>query len=166
MLALRKKASPAIPPNTPSASEPTPVEENSTRAMAAGPALGRAGITPPTKWTEMTGKVTEPSSPQRAEDLANDAPTFPPIKADAFDEVGCIKPEFMIRFMRAPWLHRKKGTTVRDDEPDETKAYDTFDVIEILEDQQHYLAESFEAGITLLREHYQVINFLMALNFA
>ena len=53
----------------------------------------------------------------------------------------------------------EKGTTVWDDEPDETKAYDTFDVIEILEDQQNYFVESFEAGMTLLREHYQVISF-------
>ena len=58
--------------------------------------------------------------------------------------------------MRVPPLPRKKGTTVRDDEPDQTKAYDTFDVIEILEDQQNYFAESFDAGMSLLREHYQV----------
>ena len=47
--------------------------------------------------------------------------------------------------------------TLRDDEPGETPAYDTFDVIDILEDQQNYFVESFEAGMTLLREHYQVI---------
>ena len=51
----------------------------------------------------------------------------------------------------------KRGTTLRDDEPGETPAYDTYDVIDILEDQQNYFAESFEAGISLLREHYQVI---------
>ena len=61
--------------------------------------------------------------------------------------------------MHVPRLPRKKGTTLRDDEPDETKAYDTFDVIEILEDQQNYFAESFGAGMTILREHYQVNNF-------
>ena len=97
--------------------------------MAAGLTLGRAGITPPTKWTEMTGKVTEPSSPPRAEAPANDALTFPPIKAEAFDEEGRIKLEFMSHFMQAPRLPRKKGTTLRDDEPGETPAYDTFDVI-------------------------------------
>ena len=80
----------------------------------------RAGITPPTKWTGMTGKVIEPSSPPRAEAPANDAPNFPPIKAEAFDEEGRIKPEFMSRFMRAPRLPRKKGTTLRGDEPGET----------------------------------------------
>ena len=58
--------------------------------------------------------------------------------------------------MRVPRLPQKKGTTVRDDEPDQTKANDTFDVIEILEDQQNYFAESFEAGMSLLRKHYQV----------
>ena len=91
-----------------------------------------------------------------AEAPANDAPSFPPIKAEAFDEEGYIKLEFMSRFMRAPRLPRKKGTTVRDDEPDQTKAYDTFDVIEILEDRQNYFDESFEAGMSLLCEHYQV----------
>ena len=124
--------------------------------MVAGPALGRAGIIPPPQWKEMTGKVTTPPSPPKAEAPANDAPSFPPIKAEAFDEEGYIKPEFMSRFMRVPRLPRKKGTTVRDDEPDHTKAYDTFDVIEILEDQQNYFAESFEAGMSLLHEHYQV----------
>ena len=123
--------------------------------MVPASPVGRAGVVPPTQWTEMTGKVTETSSP-RAEAPANDAPIFPPIKAEAFDEEGRIKPEFMSRFMKAPRLPRKKGTTVRDDEPDHTKAYDTFDVIEILEDQQNYFADSFEAGMTLLREHYQV----------
>ena len=105
----------------------------------------------------MTGKVTEPSSPPRAEASANDAPNFRPIKAEAFDEEGRIKPEFVSQFMRAPRLPQKKGTTLWDDEPGETPAYDTFDVIDILEDQQNYFAESFEAGMTLLREHYQVI---------
>ena len=107
----------------------------------------------------MTGKVAAPPSPPMAEAPANDAPSFPPIKAEAFDEEGHIKPEFMSRFMRVPRLPRKKGTTVRDDEPDHTKAYHTFDVIEILEDQQNYFAESFEAGMSLLREHYQVNTF-------
>ena len=102
--------------------------------------------------------MKEPSPPPRAEASANDAPTFPSIKAESFDEEGCIKPEFMSRFMRAPRLPRKKGTTLRDDEPGETLAYDTYDVIDILEDQQNYFAESFEAGISILREHYQVIN--------
>ena len=105
------------------------------------------------------GKVTTPSSPPRAEAPANDALSFPLIKADAFNDEGRIKPEFMSSFMRAPQLPRKKGTTVQDDKPDETKAYDTFDVIEILEDHQNYFAESFEAGMTLLREHYQLNNF-------
>ena len=145
---------PAIAPAT-QAPKPTPVEEG-TRTMAAGPILGRAGTTPPSQWTEMTGKVAAPPSPPRAEAPANDALTFPPIKAEAFDAEGYIKPEFMSRFMRVPPLLRKKGTTVRDDEPDQAKAYDTFDVIEILEDQQHYFAESFDAGMSLLREHYQV----------
>ena len=36
------------------------------------------------------------------------------------------------------------------------EGYVTFDVIKILENQQNYFAESFEAGMTLLREHYQV----------
>ena len=94
----------------------------------------------------MTGKTAETSSPPRAEAPANDAPTFPLIKVEAFDDEGRIKPEFMSRFMRAPRFPRKKGTTVRDDDPDQTKAYDTFDVIEILEDQQNYFANSFEAG--------------------
>ena len=61
-----------------------------------------------------------------------------------------------------PRLPRKKGTNIRDDEPEQTKAYDTFDVIEILEDQQNYFADSFEAGMSLLREHYQVNIFLVA----
>ena len=69
--------------------------------MPGDPSLGRAGITSPDKWTEMTGKVTELSPPPRVEASANDAPTFPPIKAEAFDEEGRIKPEFMSRFMRA-----------------------------------------------------------------
>ena len=63
----------------------------------------------------MTEKVPMPSSPPRAEAPANDAPTFPPIKVEAFD-----------------------------------KAFD------ILEDQQSYFADSFEAGMELLREPYQV----------
>ena len=104
----------------------------------------------------MTGKVTAPPSPPMAKAPANDAPSFPPIKAEAFDETGYIKPEFMSRFTCAPRLPRKKGTTVRDDEPEQTKAYDTFDVIEILEDQQNYFADCFEAGMSLLREHYYV----------
>ena len=37
-----------------------------------------------------------------AKALANDAPSFPPIKAEAFDEEGHIKPEFMSRFMLVP----------------------------------------------------------------
>ena len=101
----------------------------------------------------MTEKVPMPSSPPRAEAPANDAPTFPPIKAEAFDEEGHIKPEFMSRFKRAPRLPRKKGTTLLE-EPGETQAYDTLDVIDILEDQQSYFAKSFEAGMELLREHY------------
>ena len=145
MLAVRKKPSPVVPPPTPSATKPTPAEERSSYAISGGPSLGRAGITFPDKWTEMMGMVTEPSSPPRAEAPANDAPTFPPIKAEAFDEEGRIKPKFMSRFMRAPRLPRKKGTTLQDDEPGETPAYDTFDVIDILEDQQNYFAESFEA---------------------
>ena len=96
-----------------------------------------------------------PSSPPRAEAPANDAPTFPPIKVEAFDKEGRIKPEFMSQFKRAPRLPRKKGTTLLA-EPGETQAYDTLDVIDILEDQQSYFAESFEAGMELLREHYQV----------
>ena len=51
----------------------------------------------------------------------------------------------------------KEGKTLRGDELGETPAYDTIDVIDILEDQQNYFAESFEAGMTFLREHYQVI---------
>ena len=47
--------------------------------------------------------------------------------------------------MRAPRLPRKKGTTLLE-EQGETQAYDTLDVIDILEDQQNYFAESFEAG--------------------
>ena len=103
----------------------------------------------------MTEKVPMPSSPPRAEAPANDAPTFPPIKAEAFDEEGRIKSEFMSRFKRAPRLPRKKGTTLLE-EPGETQACDTLDVIEILEDQQSYFAGSFDAGMELLREHYQV----------
>ena len=113
---MRKKTTPTVAPATPSVPKPNPVEE-STRSMAAGPTLGRAGIIPPPQWTEMTGKVIGSSS-LRAEAPANDAPTFPPIKAEALDDKGYIKPEFMSRFMRAPRLSRKKGTTVRDDEPE------------------------------------------------
>ena len=127
---MRKKSSPAVPPPTPSATKPMPAEERSAYTMPGGPSLCRAGITSHDKWTEMIGKVTEPSSPPRAEASANDAPNFPPIKAEAFDEEGRIKPEFMSRFMRAPRLPRKKGTTLWDDEPGETPAYDTFDVID------------------------------------
>ena len=94
----------------------------------------------------MTGKEKAPPSPLRAEAPADDAPAFPPIKAEAFDAEGYIKPEFMSRFLRVPPLPRKKGTTIQDDEPDHTKAYDTLDVIEILEDQQHYFADSFGNG--------------------
>ena len=114
--------------------------------MTAGPSLGRAGITPSPQWTEMTGKVTAPLSPPRAKAPANDAMSFPPIKAEAFDDEGYIQSEFLSRFIHAPRLPRKKGTTVRDDEPDQTKAYDTVDVIEFLENQQNYFAESFEGA--------------------
>ena len=96
-----------------------------------------------------------PSSPPRAEAPANDAPTFPPIKAEAFDEEGHIKPEFMSRLSVLHVCPRKKGTTLLE-EPSETQAYDTLDVIDILEDQQNHFAESFEAGMELLREHFQV----------
>ena len=68
----------------------------------------------------MTGKVDLPPSPPRAETTANDAPTFPPIKEEAFDEDGRVKPDFLNRFMPAPRLTRKKGTTLRDDEPTES----------------------------------------------
>ena len=84
-----------------------------------------------------------PSCPPRAEAPPNDAPTFSPIKAEAFDEEGRIKPDFQSRFMSAPRLARKKGTTLRDDEPGETLAYDTYDVIDILEDQHNYFSETF-----------------------
>ena len=124
--------------------------------MAVGPVLGRAGVIPPMQWKEMTGKVRAPPSPPRAEAPADDAPIFPPIKAEAFDAEGFIKTEFMSRFMRVPPLPRKKGTTVREDEPDQNRAYDTLDVIEILEDQQKYFAGSFDAGMSLLPEHFQV----------
>ena len=87
------------PPPTPSASKATIAEERSAYTMPGGPSLGRAGITSPDKWTEMTGKVKEHSSPPRAEAPANDAPNFPPIKEEAFDEEGRIKLEFMSRFM-------------------------------------------------------------------
>ena len=60
--------------------------------------------------------------------------------------------------MLAPRLARKKGTTLRDDEPDETQAYDTYDIIDILEDRKNYFAESFEVGISILCEHYQVLD--------
>ena len=99
-----------------------------------------------------------PSSPTRAEATANDAPAFPPIKEEAFDEEGRIKPDFQSRFMSAPRLARKKGTTLRDNEPGETQAYDMYDVIDILEDRQNYFAESYEVGISILREHYQVLD--------
>ena len=89
--AARKKTSPAVAPATP-VPTPNPIEEG-TRTITAGPALGRARITPPSQWTEMTGKVTAPPSPPKAEAPANDAPTFPPIKAEAFDTEGYIKPE-------------------------------------------------------------------------
>ena len=95
MLAVRKKTSPAVPPPTPPVTKPVIAEGPSAYAMPEGPTLGRAGITSPDKWTEMTGKVTQPSSSPRAEAMANDAPTFPLIKEEAFDEEGRIKPDFM-----------------------------------------------------------------------
>ena len=106
-VATRKKTSPAIPPPTPVASGPNQTEEN-IRTIVPAPPVGRASVIPPTQWTEMTGKVTETSS-SRAEAPANDAPTFPPIKAKAFDEEGRIKPEFMSRFMKAPRLPDRKS---------------------------------------------------------
>ena len=118
--ATRKKPFPAVAPATP-ASKATHVEEGA-RTYAAGPVLGRAGVIPPPQWTEMTGKVRATPSPPRAEAPADDASAFPPIKAEAFDAEGYIKPEFMSRFLLVPPLPRKKGTTVRDDEPDQTKA--------------------------------------------
>ena len=90
----------------------------------------------------MTGKVDMPSSPTRAEAMAKDSPAFPPIKKEAFDEDSRIKPDILNRFMSAPRLTRKKGTTLRDDEPGETLAYDTYDVIDILEDR-HKLRRDF-----------------------
>ena len=128
--ATRKKSSPAATPATPAPKNPA---DRGARTSAAGPILGRASIIPPTQWTEMAGKEKAPPSPLRAEAPADDAPAFPPIKAEAFDAEGYIKSEFMSRFLRVPPVPRKKGTTVRDDEPDQTKAYDTLDVIEILE---------------------------------
>ena len=78
------------------------------------------------------GKVIMPFQPTRAEATANDAPALPPIKEEAFDEDGRIKPDFQSRFMPAPRLARKKGTTLRDDEPGESRAYDTYNVIDVL----------------------------------
>ena len=107
----------------------------------------------------MTGKVTQPSSPSRAEATANDdAPVLPPIKEEAFDEDGRIKPDFQSRFISAPRLARKKGTTLRDDEPGESLAYDTYDVIDVLEDRHNSFPETFVVGLSILREHYQVFD--------
>ena len=60
--------------------------------------------------------------------------------------------------MPAPRLACKKGTTLRNDEPGETLAYDTYDVIDVLEDQHNYFAGTFETGLSMLREHYQVFD--------
>ena len=60
--------------------------------------------------------------------------------------------------MSAPRLARKKGTTLRDDELGETLAYGTYDVNDILEDWHNYFSEAFEVGVSILREHYQVLD--------
>ena len=99
-----------------------------------------------------------PSPPDRAEATANDAPPFPPIKKEAFDEDNRIKQDFQNRFMSAPRLARKKGNTLRDDESGKTLAYDTYNVIDILEDRHNYFAETFEVSVSILREHYHVLD--------
>ena len=94
VLAVRRKTSPAVPPPTPSMTKPVSAEGPTASSMSAEPILGRAGVTPAGEWTQLTRKVSMPSPPDRAEAIANDAPPFPPIKEEAFDEDGRIKPDF------------------------------------------------------------------------
>ena len=72
--------------------------------MSAEPILGRAGVTPAGEWTQLTRKVSLPSPPDRAEATVNDAPAFPTIKEEDFDEDDRIKPDFQSRLMPAPRL--------------------------------------------------------------
>ena len=127
-------------------------------SMSAEPILGRPGVTPAGEWTQLTGKDSMPSPPGRAEATADDARAFPTIKEEAFDEDGRIKPDFQSRFMPALRLAWKNGTTLRDDEPGETQSYNTYDVIDLLEVWHNYFSEAFEVGVSILREHYQVLD--------
>ena len=99
-----------------------------------------------------------PPPQDRAEATAHDAPVLHPIKEEAFDGDGRIKPDFQDRFISAPCLAWKKGTTFMDDEPGQSITYDTYDVIDVLEDRHNSFAESFEVGLSILRQHYQVFH--------
>ena len=94
-LAVRKKTSPAVSPPTPPASTPMSSEQGlSDTSKPAEPSRSRAQVTPADEWTTLTGKVSMPPLADRAEATANDAPILPPVKEEAFDEEGPIKPDF------------------------------------------------------------------------
>ena len=156
LLAVRRKTSPAVPPPTPPVTKPASAEGPSALSKLVEPSRPRAMVTPASEWMSLTGKVNMPPPQDRAEAMAHDAPVLHPIKEEAFDEDGRIKLDFQDRFIPAPCFARKKGTTFRDDEPGQSIAYDTYDVIDVLEDRYNSFAESFEVGISILRQHYQV----------
>ena len=125
-------------------------------SMPVEPSYPRAQVTPTSEWTKMTGKVDMPCSQVRAEVSARDAPVLHPIKEEAFDEDGHIKPDFQDRFIPAPRFARKKGTTFPDDEPNKSVAFDAYDVIDVLEDHHNSFSKSFDVGVSILRQHFQV----------
>ena len=45
-----------------------------------------------------------------------------------------------------------------DDEPGQSIAYDTYDVIDVLDDRHNSFAESFEVGLSILHQQYQVFH--------
>ena len=157
VLAVRKKASPVVPPPTPPASTPVSSEQGpSDTSKSTEPSRPRAQVTPASEWTMLTGKVSLPPPQDRAEATAHDAPVLHQINKEAFDEDGRIKSVFQDQFIPAPRFARTKGTTFRDDESTQKIAFDTYDVIDVLEDRHNSFSESFEVSVSILCQHFQV----------
>ena len=153
---MQKKTSPAVPPPTPPVTKTASVEGPSASSKPAELSQPHAQVTPPSEWMSLMWKVSMPPPQDKAEAMAHDAPALHPIKEEAFDEDGHIKPDFQDHFIPATRFVQKKGTTFRDDEPGHSTAFDMYNVIDVLEDIHNSFAESFEVGLSILRQHYQV----------
>ena len=91
-LAMRKKASPTVPPPTSLASFSVPEQGPSDTSKSAEPSRPQAQVTPANKWTMLTGKVSMASPQDRAEATVHDFPILHPVRF-----VGSVVPVFFHR---------------------------------------------------------------------